>query len=99
MDVGENIGAKLQTDQAEADLHVARAKAEERRATAVAQEQEERANLVAAEAQIPKAIADAFRSGNLGVMDYYNLRNIQADTQMRESLGKPDEDRGMGRSV
>jgi uncharacterized protein YqfA (UPF0365 family) len=94
VDVGENIGAKLQTDQAEADLHVARAKAEERRATAVAQEQEERANLVAAEAEVPRAIADAFRNGNLGVMDYYNLRNIQADTQMRESLGREGEDDG-----
>ena len=87
VDVGENIGAKLQTDQAEADLQVARARAEERRAAAVAAEQEQRANLVAAEAEIPKAMAEAFRSGNLGVMDYYNLRNIQADTQMRTSIG------------
>ena len=94
VDVGENIGAKLQTDQAEADLQVARAKAEERRAAAVAMEQEQRAavqeqraRLVAAEAEIPQAIADAFRSGNLGVMDYYNLRNVQADTQMRRSIG------------
>ena len=87
VDVGENIGAKLQTDQAEADLRVARAKAEERRAAAVAAEQEERANLIRAEAEIPKAMAEAFRSGNLGVMDYYNLRNIEADTQMRTSIG------------
>ena len=87
VDVGENIGAKLQTDQAEADLRVARAKAEERRASAVASEQEQRANLVAAEAEIPKAMAEAFRSGNLGVMDYYNLRNIEADTQMRTAIG------------
>lgn len=87
VDVGENIGAKLQTDQAEADLRVARAKAEERRASAVASEQEQRANLVAAEAEIPKAMAEAFRSGNLGVMDYYNLRNIEADTQMRTTIG------------
>ncbi|MEM1116474.1 MAG: flotillin-like protein FloA [Bacteroidota bacterium] len=87
VDVGENIGAKLQTDQAEADLQVARAKAEERRAAAVAAEQEQRANLVAAEAEIPKAMAEAFRSGNLGVMDYYNLRNIEADTQMRTQIG------------
>ncbi|MEM8601188.1 MAG: flotillin-like protein FloA [Bacteroidota bacterium] len=87
VDVGENIGAKLQTDQAEADLQVARAKAEERRAAAVAKEQEERANLVAAEASIPQAIAEAFRSGNLGVMDYYNLRNIEADTKMRNAIG------------
>ena len=87
VDVGENIGAKLQTDQAEADLQVARARAEERRAAAVASEQEQRANLVAAEAEIPKAMAEAFRSGNLGVMDYYNLRNIEADTQMRTTIG------------
>ncbi len=94
VDVGENIGAKLQTDQAEADLKIARAKAEERRATAVAREQEmrasveeQRARVVAAEAEVPKAIAEAFRKGNLGVMDYYNLRNIQADTHMRESIG------------
>lgn len=87
VDVGENIGAKLQTDQAEADLRVARARAEERRAAAVATEQEQRAALVAAEAEIPKAMAEAFRTGNLGVMDYYNLRNIEADTQMRTSIG------------
>ena len=100
VDVGENIGAKLQTDQAEADLKVARAKAEERRAAAVAKEQEmsaavvaQKARLVAAEAQIPQAIADAFRSGNLGVMDYYNLRNIQADTRMRDSIGGDEDTR------
>ena len=87
VDVGENIGAKLQTDQAEADLRVARAKAEERRAAAVAAEQEERANLIRAEAEIPQAMAEAFRSGNLGIMDYYNLRNIEADTQMRTTIG------------
>ncbi|MDX1438390.1 MAG: flotillin-like protein FloA [Rubricoccaceae bacterium] len=87
VDVGENIGAKLQTDQAEADLRVARAKAEERRAAAVAAEQEQRANLVAAEAEVPKGIAEAFRSGRLGVMDYYHLRNIEADTRMRDSIG------------
>jgi uncharacterized protein YqfA (UPF0365 family) len=98
VDIGQNIGAILQTDQAEADLKVARAKAEERRAAAVAFEQEniaevakQRAKVVEAEAEIPKAMADAFRSGNLGVMDYYNLRNIQADTQMRESISKPDD--------
>lgn len=102
VDVGENIGAKLQTDQAEADLKVAQAKAEERRAAAVAHEQEmtasvqeQRAKLVKAEAEIPKAIADAFRTGNLGVMDYYNLRNIQADTQMRESISGDDKGRSM----
>ncbi len=94
VDVGENIGAKLQTDQAEADLQVARARAEERRAAAVAREQEmraavqeQRARVVAAEAEVPLAIAEAFRNGRLGVMDYYNMRNIQADTRMRESIG------------
>jgi uncharacterized protein YqfA (UPF0365 family) len=104
VDVGENIGAKLQTDQAEADLQVARAKAEERRAAAVAREQEmraavqeQRANVVAAEAEIPRAIAEAFRAGQLGVMDYYNLRNIQADTRMRESIGRGDEGEPSGK--
>ncbi|MEM1095761.1 MAG: flotillin-like protein FloA [Bacteroidota bacterium] len=98
VDVGDNIGAKLQADQAEADLKIAQAKAEERRAAAVAHEQEMRASvveqkakLVAAEADIPQAIADAFRTGNLGIMDYYNLRNIQADTQMRKALGSGDQ--------
>ena len=100
VDVGENIGAKLQTDQAEADLQVARAKAEERRAAAVAKEQEmlaavqeQRAHVVRAEAMVPTAIAEAFRSGHLGVMDYYNIRNIQADTQMRRSIGGGEEGR------
>ncbi len=94
VDVGENIGAKLQTDQAEADLQVARAKAEERRAAAVALEQEmvarvqeARARVVEAEAMVPAAIAEAFRKGQLGVMDYYNLRNIEADTDMRSAIG------------
>lgn len=98
VDVGENIGAKLQTDQAEADLKIARAKAEERRAAAVAQEQEMvaevskmRAKVVEAESEIPKAIAEAFKSGNLGVMDYYQLKNIQADTQMRTSIAEPPQ--------
>ncbi|MEW6508502.1 MAG: flotillin-like protein FloA [Bacteroidota bacterium] len=98
VDVGTNIGAILQTDQAEADLKVARAKAEERRAAAVASEQEMiaevakmRAKVVEAEAEIPKAIAEAFRDGNLGVMDYYNLKNIQADTDMRNTIAKPEE--------
>ncbi len=90
VDVGTNIGAKLQTDQAEADLRVARARAEERRAAAVASEQEQRAALVAAEAEIPKAMAEAFRSGNLGIMDYYTMRNVEADTQMRRSIGGED---------
>jgi uncharacterized protein YqfA (UPF0365 family) len=98
VDVGENIGAKLQTDQADADLKIARAKAEERRAAAVAMEQEmkavvqeQRAKVVAAEAEVPLAMADAFRNGRLGVMDYYNMQNVEADTQMRRSIGGPDE--------
>ncbi|MCX7847463.1 MAG: flotillin-like protein FloA [bacterium] len=93
VDVGENIGARLQSDQAEADKRVAQAKAEVRRATAVAVEQEMkaktqemRAKVVEAEAEIPRAIAEAFRSGHLGIMDYYRLRNVQADTSMRESI-------------
>lgn len=96
VDVGKNIGADLQTDQAAADLKVAEAKAEERRAMAVAAEQEmkakaeeARAKVIMEEAEIPKAIADAFRSGNLGIMDYYKMENIQADTDMRESISKP----------
>ncbi len=98
VDVGSNIGAILQTNQAEADLKVARAKAEERRAAAVALEQEMsaevarmRAKVVEAEAEIPRAIAEAFNKGHLGVMDYYNLRNIQSDTEMRNSIAKPEE--------
>ena len=91
VDVGENIGAKLQTDQAEADLQVARARAEERRAAAVAAEQEQRANLVAAESEIPKAMAEALREGKLGVMDYYQLRNVEADTRMRDAIGGGDD--------
>jgi uncharacterized protein YqfA (UPF0365 family) len=101
VDVGRNIGAQLQIDQAEADLRVAQARAEERRAMAVAQEQEMRARVeemrakvVEAEAQVPEAMASAFREGNLGVMDYYRMRNVQADTQMRESLSQ--EERGTG---
>lgn len=93
VDVGTNIGAKLQIDQASADLKVAEAKAEERRAMAVAHEQEmkakaqeARAKVIEAEAEVPKALADAFRSGNLGVMDYYRMQNIQADTDMRDSI-------------
>jgi uncharacterized protein YqfA (UPF0365 family) len=98
VDIGQNIGAILQTDQAEADLKVARAKAEERRAAAVASEQEnvaeiarQRSRVVEAEAEVPKAMAEAFRSGNLGVMDYYNMKNIQADTEMRDSIAKPEK--------
>lgn len=93
VDVGKNIGAELQTDQAEADKRIAQAKAEERRALAVAMEQEfkaeaqnQRAKLIAAEAQIPLAMAEAFRSGNLGVMDYQKYRNMEADTSMRQSI-------------
>ena len=93
VDIGTNIGAILQTDQAEADLKVANAKAEERRAAAVALEQEMKAKVVEAEAEIPLAIAEAFRNGNLGVMDYYNLKNIQADTDMRNKIADSDDDK------
>lgn len=95
VDVGRNIGAQLQTDQAEADKRIAQAKAEERRALAVAREQEMkayveemRAKVVEAEAEVPRAISQAFREGKLGVMDYYNMQNTIADTSMRESIGK-----------
>lgn len=106
IDIGENVGAKLQTDQAEADLKVANARAEERRAMAVATEQEmrakaqeARAKVIEAESQIPLAMAEAFRSGNLGVMDYYKMQNIQADTDMRESIAKPGiENKGKNKS-
>jgi len=98
VDVGKNIGAQLQTDQAEADLKVARAKAEERRAMAVAREQEmtalvqeRRAAVVEAEAEIPRAMAEAFRRGNLGIMDYYRMKNVQADTRMREGFAEDDQ--------
>ncbi len=98
VDVGKNIGAQLQTDQAEADLKVARAKAEERRAMAVAREQEmsalvqeRRAAVVEAEAEIPRAMAEAFREGNLGIMDYYRMKNVQADTKMREGFAAGDQ--------
>ena len=95
VDVGKNIGAMLQMDQANADKNIAQAKAEERRAMAVAQEQEmkakaqeARAQVILAEAEVPRALADAFRSGNLGVMDYYKLENIKADTSMRDGISK-----------
>src|SRR5215213_9519576 len=98
IDVGENIGAKLQADQAESDKRRFQAEAEKRRAMAIAQEQENtakvaenRALVVLAESEVPKAIADAFRSGNLGVMDYYNHRNVQADTAMREAVARPGD--------
>jgi uncharacterized protein YqfA (UPF0365 family) len=96
IDVGKNIGAYLQMDQANADKNIAQAKAEERRAMAVASEQEmkakaqeARAKVIEAEAEIPKAIADAFRTGNLGLMDYYKFQNIQSDTRMRDSIADP----------
>ena len=102
VDVGRNIGAQLQTDQAEADKRIAQAKAEERRAMAVALEQEMRARVeemrakvVQSEAEVPLAMAHAFREGRLGVMDYYSMRNLQADTSMRESIARPpDEPQG-----
>ena len=97
IDIGRNIGASLQIDQANADKNIAQAKAEERRAMAVALEQEmkakaeeARANVIQAEAEVPKAMAEAFRSGNLGIMDYYRMKNIQADTDMRSSIARPD---------
>lgn len=91
VDIGRNIGAELRTDQAEADKRIAQAAAEQRRAMAVAAEQEMRARLVEAEAQIPLAIAEALRAGNLGAMDYYRLRNLEADTRMRESLAREEQ--------
>ena len=103
IDVGENIGARLQADQAEADMRVARAKAEGRRAMAVAAEQENiaaieenRAKVVQAEAEVPRAIAQAFRDRKLGIMDYYKLRNVQADTDMRSSIAKSGVESGSG---
>lgn len=99
VDIGKNIGAILQTDQAEADKNIAQAKAEERRAMAVAQEQEMvarvqemRAQVVEAEAEVPRALAEALRSGNMGVMDYMSYKNIDADTDMRDSIGKLTDD-------
>lgn len=96
IDIGKNIGAYLLMDQAQADKNIAQAKAEERRAMAVALEQEmkakaqeARAKVIEAEAEVPKAMADAFRTGNLGVMDYYRMKNIEADTSMREAIAKP----------
>jgi uncharacterized protein YqfA (UPF0365 family) len=91
VDVGENIGAKLQIDQANADKQIAQAKAEERRAMAVAHEQEMRARVVEAEAEVPRAMAEAFRKGTLGVMDYYRMQNVQADTTMREKIADPGD--------
>lgn len=103
IDIGKNIGAVLQMDQANADKNIAQAQAEKRRAMAVALEQEmvakaqeARAAVILAEAEIPKAIAEAFRSGNLGIMDYYKFQNIQADTSMRESIAKPKKGKKPG---
>lgn len=99
VDVGRNIGARLQIDQAEADKSIAQAKASERRFAAMAREQEMRssveemrARVVEAEAEVPKALAEALREGKLGVMDYYNMRNIMADTDMRQSIGRSGDD-------
>jgi len=96
IDIGKNIGAVLQMDQAQADKNIAQAKAEERRAMAVASEQEmkakaqeARAKVIEAEADVPKAMAEAFRNGNLGIMDYYKMKNIEADTSMRDAISKP----------
>ena len=105
VDVGKNVGADLETDQAEADKKVAQAKAESRRAMAVAAEQEMkarvqemRAKVIEAEAEVPKAIAHAFREGNLGIMDYYRMQNIQSDTGMRQSISDMDEKENKGDS-
>lgn len=96
IDIGKNIGATLQMDQAQADKNIAQAKAEERRAMAIALEQEmkakaqeARAKVIEAEAEVPRAMAEAFRSGNIGIMDYYKMKNVEADTAMRESIAKP----------
>ena len=96
IDIGKNIGATLQMDQAQADKNIAQAKAEERRAMAIALEQEmkakaqeARAKVIEAEAEVPRAMAEAFRSGNLGIMDYYKMKNIEADTAMRENIARP----------
>ena len=107
LDVGKNIGASLQADQAEADLRVAQAKAETRRAMAVAQEQEMqakvqemKAKVVEAESEVPKAMSQAFREGNLGIFDYYNMNNIKADTGMRDSIAdSPGNSKDKGEDV
>lgn len=106
VDVGRNIGAKLQTDQADADKRIAQARAEERRAMAVAKEQEMvaevqamRAKLVEAEAQVPEAMAQALRDGNLGAMDYYNLRNVLADTDMRNSISRLSDEEDNNKDI
>jgi len=100
MDIGKNVGAGLQIDQANADKNIAQAKAEERRAMAVAQEQEmkakaqeARAEVIQAEKEVPQAISEALRNGNIGVMDYYRMKNIQSDTEMRDAISKPKEEK------
>ena len=100
VDVGKNVGAILETDQAEADKKVAQAKAESRRAMAVAAEQEMmargqemRSKVIEAEAEVPKAMAHAFREGNLGIMDYYRMQNIKSDTNMRQSISDIDDNK------
>ncbi|MFA7410104.1 MAG: flotillin-like FloA family protein, partial [Bacteroidales bacterium] len=100
IDIGKNIGAELQIDQANADKNIAQAKAEERRAMAVALEQEmkakaqeARAKVIEAEVQVPLAMAEAFRAGNLGIMDYQRYKNIEADTAMRSSIGDPNQNK------
>lgn len=106
VDIGKNIGAELQIDQANADKNIAQAKAEERRAMAVAEEQEmiakaqeARAKVIEAEQEVPRAIAEAFRAGKLGIMDYYRMENIEADTQMRESISKGKKSKGTDESL
>ncbi|MFA6200422.1 MAG: flotillin-like protein FloA [Bacteroidales bacterium] len=106
IDVGKNIGAQLQMDQAEADKNIAQAKAEERRAMAIAVEQEmkakaqeARAKVIEAEAEVPLAMAEAFRNGNLGIMDYYKMKNMIADTEMRESISKPSSNKNDGNVI
>jgi uncharacterized protein YqfA (UPF0365 family) len=99
VDVGRNIGAELQTDQAEADKRIAQAKAEERRAMAVAEEQEMRARVVGAEAEVPLALAEALRAGRLGVMDYYRMENVRADTEMRAALAEDTKPQSAGGST
>jgi uncharacterized protein YqfA (UPF0365 family) len=101
MNLGENIGAKLRADKAESDKRIAQAEAEKRRAMAVAMEQENmakvrdmEAKLVEAQAAVPMAMADAFRNGNLGVMDYQRIQNVQADTEMRKAISKPEGSKG-----
>ncbi|MFP4620457.1 MAG: flotillin-like protein FloA [Bacteroidales bacterium] len=106
MDIGKNVGAGLQIDQANADKNIAQAKAEERRAMAVAEEQEmkakaqeARAAVIQAEKEVPQAISEALRNGNIGVMDYYRMKNIQSDTEMRDAISKPPEDQSSSGST